>query len=64
MIWGKVHGRRRRGKSETPYTGNIAKLVEGNLGSVGTRWIAIDGEHRCEVLHGRLIVIRDETAKE
>ena len=38
--------------------------VDGRKQSCGARGIVLDGGSWCDVLHGRLIVIRDGTAKD
>ena len=50
----------------TPRSGNIAKWMGVNVEETmqDSRDRAIDGEHWCEVLRGRLIVIPDGTAEE
>ena len=67
VIQREVHGKRQRFKrptsNMTPRNDNIAKLMGENV-EVMMRDRAIDGENRCEVLHGRLIVIPDGTAED
>ena len=39
-------------------------MSESTKQSIGTHWIALDGEDWCDVRHGRLIITPDGTVKE
>ena len=59
VIQREVHGKRRCGRPKsnmTSHSGNIKKWMGGNVKGImrDSRDCSIDGEHWCEVLHGRL----------
>ena len=68
VIQREVHGKRRRRRPKSNITkrsNNIAKWIVENVEEImrDLRDRSINGGNWCEVLHGRLIVIRDGTAE-